>query len=221
MGSNSANLSSLSGNCRGLCGVLLERSRKLLLPLIFGMTAFGPFLRWMEMRHGLMKSIHGELMPPQNLPYVDVQSLYFRQPGMPTWAHLWFLAYLWTFTVLYAPLWILALPRLAPLVREKERGGYCILLFSLASVAMSEIYLRACWPGYQNLIDDWANFTSFSIFIVLGMVLGSFPEMQLTCRQHAFVLLTTGMAATTWHTSHCLSVRIQIRSHLPIFIAIQ
>ena len=38
-------------------------------------------------------------------------------------------------------------------------------------VAVSEATLKAAFPGFQNLVMDWANFVSYLVLFVLGFVL--------------------------------------------------
>lgn len=177
------------------------------------MIAFGPYLRWTEMRHGLMKTLQGELILPNDLPYTQVQYTYFTEPGMITWSHLWFLSYLWTFSVVYSLLWTILSPVLTALVSDKPSRTYIVLILSLVAITASEVYLRERWPGYQNLVDDWANFTSYSVFFVLGLIIGSQPMMQLICCKQSFTLLLLGTMAAVWHAAFCLTVNSSLFNH--------
>jgi surface polysaccharide O-acyltransferase-like enzyme len=38
--------------------------------------------------------------------------------------------------------------------------------------------LRFRWPGVQNLYDDWANFTHYSLFFILGFALARSPAWE-------------------------------------------
>lgn len=158
------------------------------------------------MAHGMLKDIHGQLLPPKNVPFLHALSSYFRDPELVTWAHLWFLAYLWTFTVLYAPVWALLSSRIANLITDKPVRIKAVLFLSFCAVTASEVSLRKRWPGYQNLIDDWANFASYSMFLLLGLLIGSVSSVRHEVRQCAIFLLTAGLAASTWHAAYCRKV---------------
>lgn len=190
----------------------MERSRKLLLPLAFGMMVFGPFLRWREMKHGLLRDIHGNFLPAEHVPYYNVLKVYFKSPELVTWAHLWFLVYLWTFTVLYAPLWAFLSPAVAKLVANKTGRAKSILHLSAFAITASEILFRERWPGYQNLIDDWANFTSYSVYLILGLLVGSLPIIKQTVSQYAAVFLAAGLAASACHAGFCFEVSMFLAS---------
>jgi surface polysaccharide O-acyltransferase-like enzyme len=88
-----------------------------------------------------------------------------------TWSHLWFLVYLFTFTVLYLPLfrWLLA-------HRGRLAGVSVVRLYApLVPLVLVQTTLRFRWPGVQNLYDDWANFTYYSLFFILGFLLARQP----------------------------------------------
>ncbi len=193
-------------------GVLRERSRKLLLPLAFGLAAYGPFLRWREMEHGMRKNIKGQFLPPEHVPFSHVLSLYFKDPGLLTWAHLWFLIYLWVFTLLYAPVWVALSPLLVRHASDRYTRLRVLLLLSLCAVTASEVCLRERWPGYQNLIDDWANFASYSVFVLLGLLIGAVPQLKEDLRQHSAYLLVLGLACSGWHASTWFEVSIFLSS---------
>jgi glucans biosynthesis protein C len=88
---------------RGTEGFLGQRSARLLIPLLFGMAVVVPPQSYLEVVEKL--SYAGT--------YADFLKLYFRACHgfcrgsdcliLPTWNHLWFVAYLWVYTViLYA-----------------------------------------------------------------------------------------------------------------------
>src|SRR6185369_1862633 len=90
------------------------------------------------------------------------------------WAHLWFLAYLFTFTLLY-------LPALLALLRGRRRAlsaGPWIVYAPLALLVPIQLVLRPYWPGIQNLYDDWANFAYYSVYLVAGFLLACHPELD-------------------------------------------
>ena len=38
----------------------------------------------------------------------------------------------------------------------------------IAPLAFVQATLRERWPGFQNLVDDWANFSYYLLFFLLG-----------------------------------------------------
>jgi hypothetical protein len=91
-----------------------------------------------------------------------------------TWAHLWFVAYLFTFTMVY-------LPALHALLRS--RGGLqtaraWIVYAPILPLAAIQITLRPYWPGIQNLYDDWANVAYYSVYLLAGFFLACHPALE-------------------------------------------
>jgi fucose 4-O-acetylase-like acetyltransferase len=109
-----------------------------------------------------------------------------------SWHHLWFLLYLFTFTMLYLPL-------LTRFGFRIEAPRPALLYRAIVPFALVQLALRWRWPGYQNLYDDWANFAWYSLFFVGGFVLGRSPALQdLVLRERrrctwVFVLAILGM----------------------------
>ncbi|OAE19931.1 hypothetical protein AXG93_1520s1040 [Marchantia polymorpha subsp. ruderalis] len=45
-------------------------------------------------------------------------------------------------------------------------------------LAVVQLRLRNRWPGYQNLVDDWANFWFYSIFFIAGFCLSLSKSLE-------------------------------------------
>jgi len=145
-----------------------ERVNKLLLPLAFGMLVLCVPIRFVEYTHGQFVSTGGTPLPGDpGASFLSFLPIYFTldfSKGGPTWSHLWFLAYLFTFTVLALPLFRAAMARPA----RAERASAWLVYAPIAPLALIQLTLRGRWPGFQNLIDDWANFSYYLLFFVLG-----------------------------------------------------
>ncbi|MDC7222986.1 MAG: acyltransferase family protein, partial [Spirochaetales bacterium] len=63
-------------------------------------------------------------------------------------------------------------------------------------ILMAEILLRPLYPGYQNLINDWANFVVYLTFFLLGFFWGG-DERVLRRGEELFVpFLTLSLLST-------------------------
>jgi len=155
---------------RGPWAVLGERFKRIFIPFLFGCCTLCVGLGYVE--YVLMRHIE--------MSFLDFIPLFFTSLFGPesarvfTWGHLWFLIYLFTFTLLYFPLfWLLA---------RKPAGSAPVtpwlLYLPIPVMMMLQIVLRIWWGGYQNLIDDWGNFTYYSIFMWLGFLLGRGPALR-------------------------------------------
>ncbi|MEY4561812.1 MAG: hypothetical protein RLZZ618_1089 [Pseudomonadota bacterium] len=115
----------------GLRARMRQRSLQLLLPLLLGMAIIVPPQTYVEVlqRHGYTGSL------------VDFMGLYvtgydgFCDQGhclsLPTWNHLWFLPYLWVYTLLLCALMAFlphALSRAARLTRRVLQGPWLLLV---------------------------------------------------------------------------------------------
>lgn len=137
--------------------LLASRSKRLLLPLLLGMTVIVPPQSYLEVVEKLRYA--GS--------YLDFLGLYFQAYHgfcrgndclvLPTWNHLWFLPYLWSYTVIV--LLALRVPAAKralahPAWRQVVAGGRLLwvpwLLFALLRQ-----HLLDRFPGTNDLIHDW------------------------------------------------------------------
>lgn len=177
---------------RGATGVVHERVRRLLVPLAAGIVLFMPLVKYLELSSGLDLSHSGlrvasrlqagfRTILPQDLPllapfddsFLDFLPTFFTRLDRFTWAHLWFVAYLFTFTLLYLP----AFARLRH-SRTDARPSAWLVYAPILPLAAVQILLRPYWPGIQNLYDDWANFAFYSIFFWAGFLLARSPGLE-------------------------------------------
>lgn len=156
-----------------------ERYKRLLIPLFFGILIIIPPQAYY---HVLQQS-------GQYLSYPQFYPQFFNglaPNGNFEWGHLWFLAYLFVFSMLLLPAFLylksdkgsLWISKLANLFGRK----YSLLWLGLPP-ALFESLLRAGWPGFQNLINDWANFFVYLTFFAYGFLLCSRPELKLAVQR--------------------------------------
>jgi glucans biosynthesis protein C len=147
------------------------RSQRLLLPLLFGMAVIVPPQSYFEVvqQHGYAGS------------YLDFMRLYFSGAGggfckagsgcliLPTWNHLWFVAYLFVYS---AALWLLlrawpgALAAIANALARALRGA-TLLWLPIALLALLRMALLDRFPPTHALIDDaYLHGTYFALFVV-------------------------------------------------------
>jgi glucan biosynthesis protein C len=177
---------------RRIAAFLRERASKLLVPLVFGIVAIGPFLRWAELRTGQFVSVDGERLSARPaVGFLAYLPEYFSDPGQLTWGHLWFLAYLATFTLLAAPV-------LAAFAHRPSRGGDAprwLVYAPIVPLAIVQVTLRDRWPGFQNLVDDWANFSYYLLFFLLGAALAWAPGFERSAHRETRTAGTLAIAA--------------------------
>ena len=170
----------------GASGVLLRsRAKRLLLPLLFGMLVIVPPQSFFEVvqRFGYAGS------------YLDFMRLYLGGDGgfcsapgrcliLPTWNHLWFLPYLFFYTLAlwaglrWRPQALDALAARLPAALRGTRLLWLPVLFLLAT----RLGLRPWFPVSHALVDDWFAHTQYAAAFLLGAALARggamWPRME-------------------------------------------
>lgn len=177
---------------RGFVG---QRSKQLLLPLLFGMFVIVPPQAYYEVVTKLAYT--GS--------YLDFMQLYLRAYHgfcrssdcltLPTWNHLWFLPYLWVYSMLA---WVMVRCSPALLDALAARLGRCKpwqLLLLPALPLMAARMLVALFPTTHNLSWDWYNHAqSLGIFIV-GLLFARSGVMWDALRRLRWPALLLALAA--------------------------
>jgi peptidoglycan/LPS O-acetylase OafA/YrhL len=154
---------------QGAGKLLPQRSRLLLLPLVFGMAVVVPYQPYAQaVANGsiapgftdfLLRYVQGGPWPPRAFDGWDV--------GV-TWNHLWYLAYLWVYT--------LGLVLLLPWLRSGSgqtlarafRGLRGLPLMALPVLPLL-LYTGLLWPRFpvthDLLHDAWAHAVYFTLFL--------------------------------------------------------
>ncbi|HUL66786.1 MAG TPA: acyltransferase family protein [Burkholderiaceae bacterium] len=183
----------------GAVGALLAtRARRLLIPLVFGMLVVVPPQSYFEVVHKF--GYTGD--------YITFMSLYlagsrdFCKDGhcliLPTWNHLWFLPYLFTYTL---ALW--AIVRIRPDVLEHAAQripallrGARLLLVPILFLALSAILFARRFPVTHAWANDWFAHTQFFAMFLLGAVLAR--ARPAFTAMHRVRWLALGIAVASW-----------------------
>ncbi|HEV8690020.1 MAG TPA: acyltransferase family protein, partial [Ideonella sp.] len=92
---------------------------------------------------------------------------------MPTWNHMWFVAYLWVYSVWLwglLKLWPSALDALARMA-GRRLAGWGLLLWPIALLALVRCTLVGRFPQTHALVDDFYNHALYLSVFLLGAVL--------------------------------------------------
>lgn len=157
-----------------------ERFMRLFIPLVFGMLVIVPPQIYFE--H--IKQYNG---------YWDFYKTVFNFVPYPngslSWHHLWFILYLFIYSFLALPL----LNYLRSERSEKFKQNIYFLLSSPAGLLLipstllliSQIILRPYFPQEtHDLLKDWAYFTFYFFFFVLGILCYSSQNLWTIIGQH-------------------------------------
>jgi len=154
--------------------LLRSRSSRLLIPLIFGMLVIVPPQAYDQ--------IVESLGYPQG--FLDFYTWHyfafgaqFCRPGpcilLPTWNHLWFVAYLWIYTMALGAV-LAAAPALVGWIERRLVSALSgVLLLVLPSVAFAayRLALLPSFPSTHALFGDWYNHALFASVFLLGFLL--------------------------------------------------
>jgi glucan biosynthesis protein C len=144
---------------------LLERARRLLVPLIAGIFILVPVQVYIE-----------KINQYQSLLafYPHMFNGIYPQ-GNFSWHHLWFIAYLFVIALIISPfLNLLRSSRFMALVGNMERIFIQPLGLNLVIIPLliSQIILRMFFEQEtHDLVNDWATFTCYLIFFLAGFIL--------------------------------------------------
>ncbi|GAA6622428.1 acyltransferase family protein [Scytonema sp. NUACC26] len=177
-----------------------ERFQRLFIPFLFGTGVLVPPMVYYRLLSN----------PSYQDSYVQFYPQFFngiRPHGNFEWGHLWFVIYLFVFSLLALPLFLnlkgAGSHLLAKLLANIEKPG-AILLLALPLAAI-EASLRPRWPGFQNLYDDWANFCLYLLYFIYGYLIPSNARFGQAIDKHltiALVLAVSSMLALfgCWET---------------------
>ena len=160
----------------------LERGKRLLVPLIFGMVSWFPLMAyfWPGVASERSLSDYVSRYWPECIGTIHNIKVVGR-PARPGWGHLWFIAYLLIISVLVQPVVARVASRTSSRLRVALawplQGPWAVQILSLPLIAAIAA-MSPTWPLYQNsLLGDWAWFTVSTIAFVYGYLL---------CTQKAF-----------------------------------
>lgn len=142
-----------------------ERSRRLLIPFFFGLAFVVPPMVYTEklflgMFSGSLLEFYRRLLTDGVYP-----------EGNLSWHHFWFIAYLYIFCLLaIRPFHLIErFDRSSLFDRFSGVGIYLVIPILL----VPEILLRWAFPGFRDLVSDWASFTLWFIVFLAGYVIAT------------------------------------------------
>ena len=149
------------------------RSWRLLVPLLFGMYVVVPPQLYLELAGKVPGGYHADYAAFM-ATYLRGGDFYCMAPNdcidAPTWNHLWFLAYLWAYTVV---LWLLLKVAPRPMLAvgawvKRRLSGIGALLWPVLWLAVARLLLAAHFESTHDLVDDWYNHAQYLPMFLLG-----------------------------------------------------
>jgi hypothetical protein len=152
-----------------------ERIIRLFIPLLFVMFFLTPLQVYYErLQEGKISMNYADFYPSvwSFIPYPE---------GTLTWSHLWFVAYLFVFTLLLIPVFALFKVPFVQHAKQKLDPFFRSPLVVLLPAALFIFYyftLFIRWPEQGSLVDDWFVFDSSITFYFIGFFVGD-PSLLL------------------------------------------
>jgi glucan biosynthesis protein C len=169
-----------------------ERFQRLLIPYFVGCILLSPIMLYFQWRHLDLRGVwHGPFWQYVLLHRGGFSPRWFGEVGY----HLWFLGFLFCFSLLGLPLFLwlkgksgqAVLTRLAGLC--SRRGGILLFIIPLLLVRLG---LKPFFPQEQ----DWADFFYLMSFFVLGFVLYAHEGFTRVIRRDWAILLIMVIVST-------------------------
>jgi hypothetical protein len=154
--------------------LLRSRSFRLLIPLIFGMLVIVPPQAYDQIVESL--GYPAGFLDFYTQHYFSFGAQFCR-PGpcivLPTWNHLWFVVYLWVYTMALGAV-VVAFPGLIGWVERRLAPVLSGVLLPIVPSVMFAVYRLALLPSFPSthaLFGDWYNHALFATVFLLGFLL--------------------------------------------------
>ncbi|MET0582624.1 MAG: acyltransferase family protein [Pseudoxanthomonas sp.] len=157
-------------------GFLKSRSWRLLVPLIFGMLVIVVPQAYYEVLDSRIPGGYHDGYLAFWGRYLANDQTFCDDDGcldVPTWNHLWFVAYLWVYTV---AIWLIArfMPQLCQRAEQwlgRRLSGWEVLLWPVLLLAVARILLVERFEATHALVDDWYNHAQYFSVFLLGFLM--------------------------------------------------
>lgn len=177
----------------GAGGFALDRVRRLLPVILFGMFVVIPPQTYVELwAKGVTRLGYLGFWFTQYLQ-ADQTLVAPLHKTMPTWDHLWFIVYLFNYTLIFAI--IGAVLRLKP-VKERASPGWLLPFLCVAPalwLALANIAILH-FPLTHGLVDDWAGHLKWFGMFAFGALLAGNAQFWALLRAHCGLFLTAALA---------------------------
>jgi glucans biosynthesis protein C len=167
-----------------------ERFKRVFIPLVFGMLVIVPPQIYFERLTQGKTYNYFEFWATvfQFVPYPDGGSL--------SWHHLWYLAYLFVYSLICLPLFAFLMRESVTKRIEKNIHwlsiSWVLYLFAILQL-VNEVLLRDAWESTNNLISDWYNHGLYLGFFVMGFYLSMHKNFWEKIQEQRFQNLAFGL----------------------------
>ena len=179
---------------------LRTRSWRLLVPLVFGMLVIVVPQAYYEVLDSRIPGGYHDGYLAFWARYLAGDGTFCDDDGcldLPTWNHLWFVAYLWVYTV---AIWLLS--HLAPDASRRagawlgdRLSGWGALLWPVLLLAGVRIALVGRFETTHALVDDWYNHAQYFLVFLLGFAMARATGFWIALQRLRWASLALAAAA--------------------------
>lgn len=169
--------------------MLKSRSLRLLLPLVFGMLVIVPPQTYYEVVEKLGYAEGWIAFYAKYLSFYDGWTIKGQTLIVPTWNHLWFVVYLWVYTMIVIALRpaLHAIPArgLVALFRQP----LALLLLPPVFVGLLRLFLRPMFGETHALLDDWYLHAMYLSLFLFGYGIAKHDGIWLSIERLRWIAL--------------------------------
>jgi len=173
-----------------------SRTARLLIPLLAGMILFVPPQPWVELtvQHDYAKNF-GAFWTEDYFRFGELNGIV-----LPTWNHLWFVAYLWVYSLVLALLAaVLPTQVKGALVRGGSGllSGWRVFVLPLLALWALRMTLFPIFEETHAFADDWYNHAAYGLVFAIGLMLAHSEVVRasfVAWRRPALLLAVLGYA---------------------------
>ena len=160
--------------------LVANRTRRILVPLLFGMVVIVPIQPYVEAvtKHAIEPGFGAFLIRYFTLQPWPKDAFTGARPGI-TWNHLWYLAYVWVYSLVLIGAMPLLSSRAGRWARQRIvglRGGWLLLLPALPK-AIALMTLADAFPATDALVDDWYQHALYFWYFLFGWWSATEPDL--------------------------------------------
>lgn len=155
-------------NQKSIKHFILQRTKRLVVPLVFGMLIIVPPQVYFE------RIFKGEKYNSYLDFYTSIFTTTVYPEGNLSWHHLWFIAYLFVFSILAIPAILFFKSKKGNLFINKTAdfsNKFGLISFGVILFLASLLYYK--FPNETHaFVDDWAGFTRYFLYFIFGAFIG-------------------------------------------------
>lgn len=175
----------------GLWRFVRSRTSRLLLPLAFGIAIIVPPQAWVELvtQHGYTRG-YLHFWASEFFDFDTLAGII-----LPTWNHLWFVGYLWIYTLALALLLALPRPRALQVGFDRLFGGVSVLWLPILYLLLAQVFVFTRWTDTHDVLHDGIAHLGFFPAFVFGFLLAAAPNTMAALVRWRWVSLALAAAS--------------------------